>query len=65
VSAYLPHRPDDLGGRERIRMMEYSELVRARMVRRMVGTGASAATELSLETCIPQSTLSQLAARRG
>lgn len=40
-------------------MMEYSELVRARMVRRMVGPGALAATELSRETGIPQPTLSR------
>jgi transposase len=40
-------------------MMEYSELVRARMVRRMVGPGAIAATELSRETGIPQPTLSR------
>jgi transposase-like protein len=40
-------------------MMEYSELVRARMVRRMVGPGAVAATELSRETGIPQPTLSR------
>jgi transposase-like protein len=39
--------------------MEYSELVRARMVRRMVGPGAVAATELSRETGIPQPTLSR------
>jgi transposase len=40
-------------------MMEYSELMRARMVRRMVGPGALAATELSRETGIAQSTLSR------
>lgn len=40
-------------------MMEYSELVRARMVRRMVGPGAVGATELSRETGIPQPTLSR------
>jgi transposase len=40
-------------------MMEYSELVRARMVRRMVGPGALAATELSRETGISQPTLSR------
>ena len=40
-------------------MMEYSELVRTRMVRRMVGPGALAATELSPETGIPQPTLSR------
>jgi transposase-like protein len=40
-------------------MMEYSELVRARMVRRMVGPSAVAATELSRETGIPQPTLSR------
>lgn len=40
-------------------MMEYSELVRARMVRRMVGPNAVAATELSRETGIPQPTLSR------
>lgn len=39
--------------------MEYSELVRARMVRRMVGPNAVAATELSRETGIPQPTLSR------
>ena len=40
-------------------MMEYSELVRARHVRRMVGPGALSATELSRETGIAQSTLSR------
>lgn len=40
-------------------MMEYSELVRARMVRRMVGPGGLPATELSRETGIPQPTLSR------
>lgn len=40
-------------------MMEYSELVRARMVRRMVGPSAVGATELSRETGIPQPTLSR------
>jgi transposase len=40
-------------------MMEYSELVRARMVRRMVGPGALGATALSKETGIPQPTLSR------
>ena len=39
--------------------MEYSELVRARSVRRMVGPGAISATELSRETGIPQPTLSR------
>lgn len=39
--------------------MEYSELVRARMVRRMVGPGALGATALSRETGIPQPTLSR------
>ena len=39
--------------------MEYSELVRARMVRRVVGPGALAAKELARETGIPQSTLSR------
>jgi transposase-like protein len=40
-------------------MMEYSELVRARSVRRMLGPGAISATELSRETGIPQPTLSR------
>ena len=40
-------------------MMEYSELVRARMVRRMVGPGALTATELARETGVPQPTLSR------
>lgn len=40
-------------------MMEYSELVRARSVRRMVGPGAVSATELARETGIAQSTLSR------
>ena len=40
-------------------MMEYSELVRTRMVRRMVGPGALAAAELARETGIPQPTLSR------
>jgi len=40
-------------------MMEYSELVRARMVRRMVGPGALGATALARETGIPQPTLSR------
>lgn len=39
--------------------MEYSELVRARTVRRMVGPGAVSATELARETGIPQPTLSR------
>jgi transposase-like protein len=39
--------------------MEYSELVRARSVRRMLGPGAISATELSRETGIPQPTLSR------
>lgn len=39
--------------------MEYSELVRARTVRRMLGPGAISATELSRETGIPQPTLSR------
>jgi hypothetical protein len=39
--------------------MEYSELVRARSVRRMVGPGAISATELARETGIPQPTLSR------
>jgi hypothetical protein len=39
--------------------MEYSELVRARSVRRMLGPGALSATELSRETGIPQPTLSR------
>ncbi len=40
-------------------MMEYSELVRARMVRRMVGPGALSGAELARETGIPQPTLSR------
>lgn len=40
-------------------MMEYSELVRARTVRRMVGPGAVSASELARETGIPQPTLSR------
>jgi len=39
--------------------MEYSEVVRARSVRRMVGPGAVSATELSRESGIPQPTLSR------
>lgn len=39
--------------------MEYSEVVRARSVRRMVGPGAVSATELARETGIPQPTLSR------
>ena len=39
--------------------MEYSELVRARTVRRMVGPGAVSAGELARETGIPQPTLSR------
>lgn len=39
--------------------MEYSELVRARMVRRMVGPSAVPATHLSRETGISQGTLSR------
>lgn len=39
--------------------MEYSELVRARTVRRMLGPGAVSATELARETGIPQPTLSR------
>lgn len=46
-------------------MTEYSELVRARMVRRMVGPGAVTASDLERETGIPQPTLSRWAARRG
>ena len=40
-------------------MMEYSELVRARMVRRMVGPSAVTASDLERETGIPQPTLSR------
>lgn len=40
-------------------MMEYSELVRARSVRKMLGPGAVTATALSRETGIPQPTLSR------
>lgn len=40
-------------------MMEYTELVRARTVRRMVGPGAVSASELARETGIPQPTLSR------
>ena len=40
-------------------MMEYTELVRARMVRRMVGPGALSGAELARETGIPQPTLSR------
>lgn len=39
--------------------MEYSELVRARMVRKMVGPDAVNATALSRESGIPQPTLSR------
>jgi len=39
--------------------MEYSELVRARTVRRMLGPGARSANELARETGIAQSTLSR------
>lgn len=39
--------------------MEYSDLVRARMVRRMVGPSAVSAMALWRETGIPQSTLSR------
>jgi transposase len=40
-------------------MMEYSELVRVRSVRRMVGPGAVSAGSLARETGIPQPTLSR------
>jgi len=40
-------------------MMEYSELVRVRNVRRMLGPDAVSAGELSRETGIPQPTLSR------
>ncbi len=40
-------------------MMEYSELGRARMVRRMIGPGAVSGAELARETGIPQPTLSR------
>lgn len=40
-------------------MMEYTELMRTRMVRRMVGPGAVTAMELWRQTGIPQSTLSR------
>src|SRR5687767_1363215 len=39
--------------------MAYSEAVRARMVRRMVGPGAVSMTTLGRETGIPMSTLSR------
>jgi len=42
-----------------MRTLEYSELVRARMVRRMVGPSAVTASELERETGIPQPTLSR------
>ncbi len=39
--------------------MEYTDTIKARMVRRMVGPRAMTATALAMETGIPQSTLSR------
>jgi transposase len=46
-------------GRERNEAMAYSEAIRARMVRRMVGPGAVSVMTLGRESGIPPSTLSR------
>jgi transposase-like protein len=50
---------ENTGGEEREKDVEYSEAMRARMIKRMTGPKPMSATTLSQETGIPQPTLSR------